>query len=78
MTDDALMPGERHDLRDLRWNWGDAYDVGFDPPSSWTAQRRDNAEVVEAATADRLRAAIRKDYWRHPVGRSAPLADGST
>ena len=62
-----LMPGERADLADLRWNWPDAYTIDFTPPSQWSARRTDNDQLIEATSADELRRKIRADYWAQPV-----------
>ena len=63
-------------LADLRWHWGDAYEITW--TGEFRAVRRDNGLALETAWADELRTLIRSDYTRRPVQRrSRPShADG--
>jgi hypothetical protein len=54
-------------LADLRWHWGDAYDINWS--GAFRGVRRDNGLVLGAASADELRALIRSDYSCRPVSR---------
>lgn len=54
-------------LADLRWHWGDAYEIAW--AGEFRAVRRDNRLALEAASADELRTVIRSDYSRRPVPR---------
>ena len=54
-------------LADLRWHWGDAYEITC--AGDFRAVRRDNGLVLQAETANELRTLIRSDYIRRPVPR---------
>jgi len=54
-------------LADLRWHWGDAYEINLF--GAFQAVRGDNGLVLMAASADELRALIRSDYLHRPVPR---------
>jgi len=54
-------------LADLRWHWGDAYEIKWS--GTFSGVRLDNGLAVKAASADELRALIRSDYSRRPVPR---------
>lgn len=54
-------------LADLRWHWGDAYQINW--AGEFRAVRRDNGLALQAAWADELRTLIRRDYTRRPVPR---------
>ena len=65
---DDYSPVERGmGLADLRWHWGDAYEITW--AGEFRAVRRDNCLVLQAASADELRTLIRSDYTRRPVPR---------
>jgi hypothetical protein len=54
----------------LRYDWGDAYDIGVD---EWQARRKDGkGGLIEAATPDQLRRLIIEDYTFLPVPRDLP------
>jgi len=57
------------DLAELRHHWGDAYSIQRAGDGRWLAQRRDTREMLKAADADGLYAAISRDYAGHPVPR---------
>jgi len=59
------------DLADLRWHWGDAYDITVQN-GMLRAARRDDGAAVTATTAERLAAEIRTDYGARPVPRDLP------
>jgi hypothetical protein len=64
-------PDERA-LEALRWNWGEAYRIGWDVARDWWANRRDGlGGDITAADPDELRAAILADYTLKPVPRAA-------
>lgn len=55
----------------LRWNWGDAYDIGLDD-GVWWFKRRDGIGGIETASGpDALRRAIIDNYILRPVRREA-------
>lgn len=63
----ALIESE---LESLRWNWGDAYDIGHDE-RGWRALRRDGlGDVLTVATPHELYKLITEDYSVKPVPRS--------
>jgi hypothetical protein len=66
--DEALQRG--HDLIQLRFHWGDAYEIGYDCASFWF-RRRDNGAELRCATATALWGEIRRDYSAMPVPRDA-------
>jgi hypothetical protein len=70
-------PDERA-LEALRWNWGEAYLIGWDVVRDWWANRRDGlGGDITAAGPDELRAAILADYTLKPVPRAAAFPAGS-
>lgn len=65
-------------IKELRWHWGDAYKIGWDPDRGYWGRRRDGKGTdITAGTASDLLAALRADYHACPVPRSpqAPLAE---
>ena len=58
-------------LADLRWHWGDAYEITW--TGEFRAVRRDNGLALQAESADELRTLIRSDYTRRPVPRRSRL-----
>lgn len=58
-------------LNHLRWNWGDAYEIGV-TAGLWTARRRDGKGTLEEKDPEALRAAILADYTALPVPRDVP------
>jgi hypothetical protein len=58
------------ELADLRWHWGEAYEI-IPAGSIFSALRRDGLGSVTALTADGLRSLIREDYMARPVRRAA-------
>jgi hypothetical protein len=69
----ALEDLRRHaagDLKDLRRNWGSAYEITGAP--GWRAVRRDSQVALIASSPRRLRDLITADYAARPVPRSCP------
>jgi hypothetical protein len=62
--------GDDSDLDDLRWHWGSAYVISHPCPEVWLAQRRDDREMIRAATPGDLRDRIVEDYTARPVPRA--------
>jgi hypothetical protein len=60
------------DLTDLRWHWGDAYDISV-RYGMFRAVRRDDGAAVTATTAEHLLAEIHADYRARPVPRDPPV-----
>lgn len=57
-------------VKALRWDWGDAYRIGWDAVRGYWAQRRDNlGGDITAGSPDELLEAIRADYLLKPVPR---------
>jgi hypothetical protein len=54
------------ELADLRWHWGEAYEIIY-AGRTFSALRRDGLGSVTALTADELRGLIRADYLTRPV-----------
>ena len=78
-----MGPGRRDDggwaaeqfrlvLEALRWNWGEAYEIGVSA-GLWTAERRDGRGKLEEDGPESLRAAMFADYSAQPVPRDLPL-----
>lgn len=67
VTDDSTAVARGMQLADLRWHWGDAYEINW--AGEVRAVRRDNGLALVAASADELRTLIRSDYTRRPVPR---------
>ena len=63
-------------LAALRFGWGEAYRIGWDPVRGWWAQRRDDLGG-DTENAEELWQAIRRDYDFKTVPReyTAPLAE---
>jgi hypothetical protein len=66
-ADDYAAVERGMQLGDLRWHWGDAYEITW--AGAFVAVRRDNGLVLQTESADELRALIRSDYTRRPVPR---------
>ncbi len=62
-------------LADLRWHWGDAYQISF-VHGMFRAERRDDGAAVSAASASALRDLIRDDYAARPVPRRCDPGPG--
>ncbi len=56
------------ELSDLRWHWGDAYEIS-EAIGVWRAVRRDNLVTLVASGAGELRDLMVADYSRRPVAR---------
>ncbi len=72
----AARTATDHALEALRWDWGEAYEIGLDDELGWHARRRDGlGGWLTAPGADELYEAIAADYALKPVPRdmSAPL-----
>jgi hypothetical protein len=61
--------GDEELLAELRYHWGDAYEISHPERDVWVAQRNDTRETVRAATGDGLFGAIGADYRARPVPR---------
>ena len=60
-------------LAALRFNWGEAYRIGWDPVREWWAHRRDDlGGDITADDAEGLWKAIHEDYELKPVPRDLP------
>ncbi len=69
---EASVPDE-HALAGLRFGWGDAYEIGWDPQRRWWARRRDNqGGDITAGTPGELWDAVYADYTAAPVPRVLP------
>jgi hypothetical protein len=66
--------GQERALDELRYDWGDAYEIGLDDDSGvWWARRRDaKGGRIEAPAPDGLRKLIVEDYTFMPVPRDLP------
>jgi hypothetical protein len=64
---DAVAQFRGQDIADLRWHWGEAYDITWD--GRFRAVRQDGGGSLDAGTAQELHALIRSDYIRCPVPR---------
>lgn len=53
-------------LENLRWHWGDAYEISF-TGSACIARRRDNNHELTADTAEDLHDLVVADYATQPV-----------
>jgi hypothetical protein len=74
----ASTAADHYALEALRWDWGDAYEIGHDDERGWRARRRDGlGGDLTATDPDGLYALIGDDYALRPVPRdySAPLDD---
>lgn len=59
-----------NELEDLRFHWGEAYEVRHDDEHGWLAQRIDGqGGWLNTATTDELYKAITDDYTARPVSR---------
>jgi hypothetical protein len=57
-------------LEALRWDWGEAYEIGRDGERGWHARRRDGlGGDLTGADAEELREVIRSDYTHRRVPR---------
>lgn len=68
----AVLPGLAGDLAHLREHWGIAYVINVATAGGserWTAQRRDDHQVLTEPTPGELLATIRLDYGYRPVPR---------
>jgi len=73
-----MTAADRAALESVRYDWGDAYNIGYDDEHGWHAKRRDGlGGTLTAADPDGLYEVIAADYAVRPVGRdySAPLDD---
>jgi hypothetical protein len=65
----AATTARRKALETLQWNWGDAYEIGFDD-GEWWFRRRDGIGGRErAGDPDELHKLIVADYHFRPVRR---------
>lgn len=63
-----LGQATRSVLDDLRWHWGDAYEI-TEANGVWRAVRLDNQVSLIASDGVNLRDLIVDDYSRRPVDR---------
>jgi hypothetical protein len=70
--DDMSATGQPDELEEVRYHWGEAYDVTAGS-GEFTAQRRDGkgAKLTDPAAGGLLRQ-IRADYQADPVPRDLP------
>ncbi len=61
----------RHELIDLRYHWGGAYEIAL-RGRLFRATRRDDGTVLRAHSAAELYQAIWRDYRARPVPRDLP------
>ena len=59
-----------HQLAELRWHWGEAYEITW-RNGAFRAIRRDNHAAVSAAEFARIHQLIIDDYAAKPVPRPA-------
>ena len=59
-----------HQLTDLRWHWGEAYDISWSG-GLFRAARRDDGAAVSAATFNEMHRLLQDDYSTRPVRRQA-------
>jgi hypothetical protein len=70
---DAILPGRVRELAQLREHWGSAYVINVataDDRERWTAERRDDHQILTKPTPGELLTAVRVDYGDCPVPRS--------
>jgi hypothetical protein len=66
------------DLKWLRYNWGDAYRIGWDRVRGYWARRRDGlGDEITAGDAWELSEKIRADYKARRVPRDLPPEAGT-
>jgi hypothetical protein len=64
------MPARDQALKALRWNWGDAFELGEDDEHGWRAERRDGiGGLITAADPGELDVLVDTDYGLMPVSR---------
>ena len=68
--DDYAIRLRGHRLAELRWHWGEAYEITWDN-AQFVAARRDNGAALKAETPGELWDQIRDDYSASPVPRDA-------
>jgi hypothetical protein len=66
-ADGYLAVARGRQLADLRWHWGDAYEITW--AGRFHAWRRDDGAVLSARSSEELRELIRCDYGHRPVAR---------
>jgi len=74
-ADDYAAVERGMQLADLRWHWGDAYEITW--ASEFRAVRRDNGLALQAESADELRTLIRSHYTGHRAPRRSRQAHGA-
>ena len=74
--DMPVLSGQQAALDALRWNWGEAYDIGVDEGEWWCRRKDGKGGTETAATPDALRTMIVTDYTIMPVPRE-PSPDGA-
>jgi hypothetical protein len=71
VSDDYETRQRDHDLAEIRYHYGRAYEVGWEDGTFWF-RRRDNGGTLQCSTAAALLAEIRADYGVMPVSREFP------
>jgi hypothetical protein len=66
--DDFLARQRGSQIADLRWHWGEAYEIGW-TDGKFTAERRDDGDLLTASSAEELYERIAADYRNRPVSR---------
>ena len=70
------LEGDADELDELRFHWGEAYDISADG-GVYTAQRRDGrGDVLADPVPEGLRLRIQADYEAMPVPRDAAVNGG--
>jgi hypothetical protein len=70
VSEDSDARQRAQDLVQLRYHWGEAYEIGWDDGTFWF-RRRDNGAMLQCRTAVALWGEIRRDYTSMPVPRDA-------
>ena len=65
-----LQSVRAHDLVQLRYHWGDAYEITWEA-GTWRAVRRDDRQGLTADSSGQLNDRIIDDYSARPVPREA-------
>jgi hypothetical protein len=67
VLDDSAARHRGRAIANLRWHWGEAYDITWD--RRFRARRLDDGQLLEAGTPAELRSRIIDDYAERPVPR---------
>jgi hypothetical protein len=78
-TGKQATTADKDSLRELEFDWGEAYNICRDDNGCWQAARRDCVgHLLTARDSGELRAAIRADYELKPVPRDISSVDGES